>query len=236
MTTSAKAPRPSWATIPENPSIFPLPRAYTENRAMPMPTMLVPQRTRLFSSGITTSRKRTKSAVATTRISGRMLVTLVTSAGISMTIGPIFASIPDVEIAGAQRLARRGAFERRLPLRLDPHHERLHGAVHLPQERLGVDPDPEDEQEDRQHVGHLPRVHVQQMPVLLVRDRPEHHPLEHPEHVDRREDDPARRHHGQPPHRLEGPPQDEELPDEAVQPREPERGEGDDHEDGRVYG
>ncbi len=73
ITTSKKAPTPSWTTIPEKPSIFPAPRAYTENRAMPMPTRLVPQRTRLFSSGITTSRKRTKSAVATTRISGTML-------------------------------------------------------------------------------------------------------------------------------------------------------------------
>src|SRR3990172_222190 len=186
MTISKNAPSPSWTTAPENPLIFPGPLAKTANSERTIPARLTQHSTRLFSSGRARSRNRTTSAVATTRVSGRMLYSPVSSAWASIAIGGI--SFPHVEVAGQQGLPRRTARQRRLTLRLDLRDDRGDRGVHLPEERLRVDPDPEDHHEDRQQVGHLPRVQVRHVPVLLVGDLPEHHPLVHPEHIDRRHD------------------------------------------------
>src|SRR3990170_8502001 len=61
------------------------------------------------------------------------------------------ASLPRVEVAGDQCLAGGRVDQRRLTFRLDPRHEGRNRGVHLPQERLGVDADPEDEHEEGEH-------------------------------------------------------------------------------------
>ena len=82
--------------------------------------------------------------VATTRISGRMLHTLVASACGSIGIGPILALPPGGpgerllpgDIAGQPHIALRGEGQSRLPLRLDLRDQRLHRGVHLPEDRI----------------------------------------------------------------------------------------------------
>src|SRR5437667_469107 len=128
----------------------------------------------------------------------------------------------------------RDALDVRLRLHLsDERHDRRLG---LAGERRRVDADPDDQDHDGHEQGPLAGREVTKTAVRLMGDRPEDDPLVQPEQVDRREDDPGGCERGEPRVRLERPDQDEELADETVQPRQPQRREHDDQEQRREGG
>src|SRR6266511_827442 len=143
-----------------------------------------------------------------------------------LTTGRVMASV----------ISSRGEGDGGRRLRMHLGDERAHASLSLARERERVDADPEDEGEHGHENRPFPDREIGQPPVLLARHLAEDHALVHPEHVDGGEDDPARGDGGEGPADLERAHQDEELAHEAVEPRQPDGGEGDDEKELRQGG
>src|SRR6266481_123317 len=114
--------------------------------------------------------------------------------------------------------------------------QRAHARLRLARERERVDADPEDEGEHGHEDRPLPDRQIGEPPVLLARHLAEDHALVHPEQVDGGEDDPARGDDREGPADLERAHEDEELAHEAVEPGQPDGGQGDDEKEHRQGG
>jgi hypothetical protein len=108
----------------------------------------------------------------------------------------------------------------------------LNGWSHRIQEDVGKDTHQDRHRDHRHDDEPLARAEIDEARVFLVGHRPVVDPLEHPQHVRRREDDAGCREGGHPRIPLERAEQNQELADEPVESRQPDRRERDDEKRG----